>query len=83
LRPSRFYGAGNYCAASAAFFVFLATFSALPTWGNGTARLLASGRCQVIGIDGANLPLEYPLMALLREQQPQTSRPILNILPGK
>jgi len=38
-----------------------------------SAQLLATWRCQAIAIDSTNLPLEYPLMALLREQQPGTT----------
>jgi hypothetical protein len=34
--------------------------------------LLAMPGCRLIGIDSADLVLEYPLMALLREQKPQS-----------
>jgi len=37
-----------------------------------TAALLASGDCRTIGFDSSVFPLEYPLMALLREQHPDT-----------
>ncbi|HTB19439.1 MAG TPA: glycosyltransferase family 39 protein, partial [Bryobacteraceae bacterium] len=35
-------------------------------------QLLADGACPVVGIDSTNLALEYPLMALLREQKPHS-----------
>jgi 4-amino-4-deoxy-L-arabinose transferase-like glycosyltransferase len=37
-----------------------------------TVQLLTMPECGVIGIDSTNLALEYPLMALLREQEPQS-----------
>jgi len=37
-----------------------------------TVQLLSMDECGVIGIDNTNLALEYPLMALLREQNPQS-----------
>jgi 4-amino-4-deoxy-L-arabinose transferase-like glycosyltransferase len=52
-------------------------FSDMSQWNNAptyqkTVRLLASLECPVIGIDATNLSLEYPLVALLREEKPQT-----------
>jgi 4-amino-4-deoxy-L-arabinose transferase-like glycosyltransferase len=37
-----------------------------------TVQLLTPEGCQRIGIDSTDLALEYPLMALLREQKPQS-----------
>jgi dolichyl-phosphate-mannose-protein mannosyltransferase len=52
-------------------------FSDMVQWGNGptftrTLRVLEGSACHTIGLDITNLPLEYPLMALIRERQPQT-----------
>jgi hypothetical protein len=37
-----------------------------------SVQLLTRQECRVFGIDSTNLALEYPLMALLREQKPQS-----------
>jgi hypothetical protein len=52
-------------------------FSDMVQWGNGptyqqAVQLLTGQDCRVIGIDSTNLSLEYPLMALLRQANPQT-----------
>jgi hypothetical protein len=52
-------------------------FADMVQWGDRltyerTRDLLAGRSCATIGLDITNLPLEYPLMALLRERQPQT-----------
>jgi hypothetical protein len=52
-------------------------FADMVQWGDRptyerTRDLLAGRSCATVGLDITNLPLEYPLMALLRERQPQT-----------
>jgi hypothetical protein len=52
-------------------------FADMVAWDNRstykkTVQLLTARECRLIGIDATNLSLEYPLMALLREHQPQT-----------
>jgi hypothetical protein len=52
-------------------------FADMVQWGDRltyerTRDFLAGRSCATVGLDITNLPLEYPLMALLREQQPQT-----------
>jgi hypothetical protein len=52
-------------------------FSDMLQFNNGpaykaAAQLLAMPECRLIGIDSTDLALEYPLMALLLEQKPQT-----------
>jgi len=52
-------------------------FADMVQWGDRltyerTRDLLAGRSCATIGLDITNLPLEYPLMALLRERHPQT-----------
>jgi hypothetical protein len=51
-------------------------FADMVQWGDRltyerTRDLLADRSCATIGLDITNLPLEYPLMALLRERRPQ------------
>jgi len=51
-------------------------FADMVQWGNGptytrTLRVLEGSACHTIGLDITNLPLEYPLMALIRARQPQ------------
>jgi hypothetical protein len=51
-------------------------FADMVQWGNratyeATLHVLAKTDCSTIGFDITNLPLEYPLMALLRERRPQ------------
>jgi 4-amino-4-deoxy-L-arabinose transferase-like glycosyltransferase len=50
-------------------------FADMVQWGNratyeATLHVLSQSNCDTIGFDITNLPLEYPLMALLRERQP-------------
>ena len=50
-------------------------FADMVQWGNratyeATLHVLSQSDCDTIGFDITNLPLEYPLMALLRERQP-------------
>ena len=52
-------------------------FSDMVQWNNApayqrTVESLAARDCELIGLDSADLPLEYPLMALLRERRPGT-----------
>ncbi len=52
-------------------------FSDMVQWGDRptylrTLEYFAAHPCNVVGIDITDLPLEYPLMALLRQQQPGT-----------
>jgi hypothetical protein len=51
-------------------------FADMVQWGNratyeATLPVLSQSDCGTIGFDITNLPLEYPLMALLRERQPR------------
>ena len=50
-------------------------FADMVQWGNratyeATLQVLSQSNCGTLGFDITNLPLEYPLMALLRERQP-------------
>ncbi len=50
-------------------------FSDMVQWGNrstyvNTLHLLDTSPCRIYGLDITNLPLEYPLQALLRKRQP-------------
>jgi hypothetical protein len=51
-------------------------FADMVQWGNratyeSTLHVLSRSDCGTIGLDITNLPLEYPLIALLRERQPR------------
>ena len=52
------------------YFADMVQWGDRPTY-DRTRDLLVGRSCATIGLDITNLPLEYPLMALFRERQPQ------------
>jgi hypothetical protein len=71
LRPLKGERSVLYVPRDDQYFVDMAQSSDISAY-KRTVQLLKAQDCSLIGVDAASFPLEYPLMALLKEARPGT-----------